>query len=421
MNNSRICIIACFVSIAMLFSCNKEKIPFGTEVLQDDDFIGAYVDSTSVTVSYIPVKDDSIRSSKITYMIGSTSFADGTQTRADFMSRFYFTSLTAPLKECTLDSICFIMYERSQYIGDTNKTQTIQIYELTDSITKNHCKAYYEDAVIPQNLVETGLLIGQKSYKPVFDTSSNFSFKFPQQYAANVFARIQAIYDQTKDVQTIDSLFIKTFKGLYVTSAYQNAAILNVYPQISIYVSKGTTKYRVDLAPTATPYTATSTKDPSLVYLQALSMFHHIYSTEVTSTLNSKGDVAYVQGFSGIKTRVALQGIGAWQDSSVVFNSIKLYVPYVLDTKPNFAPAKMPQLLVYNPLGTKVLTLECYTYDSTYYIYNLNALMPQANNNKYNPNNYMFELVMPENNLYGNMLKIDALVKQSKLKIIYTK
>jgi hypothetical protein len=234
------------------------------------------------------------------------------------------------------------LYERSQYFGDTNKTQTIQIYELTDSITKNHCKAYYEDAVIPQNLVETGLLIGQKSYKPVFDTSSNFSFKFPQQYAANVFARIQAIYDQTKDVQTIDSLFIKTFKGLYVTSAYQNAAILNVYPQISIYVSKGNYQNTVlILAPTATPYTATSTKDPSLVYLQALSMFHHIYSTEVTSTLNSKGDVAYVQGFSGIKTRVALQGIGAWQDSSVVFNSIKLYVP-ITDTKPNLPLQKCP-------------------------------------------------------------------------------
>lgn len=421
MNRSHLCILACFFSISLFFSCNKEKITFGTDVLQNEDFVGAYVDSTSVVVSYTPMLDDSIRSSKITYMIGSTSFDDGTQTRADFMSRYYFTSLSAPLKECTLDSICFIMYERSQFYGDTNKTQTIQIFELTDSVTKNHCKEYYEDATKPQNVIQTATLIGQKTYKPVFDTTANFSYTFPQQYAANLFSKIQTIYSQNKDVQTVDSLLIQVFKGLYVTSAFENTAILNVYPQISIYAHKGDSTYRVDLAPTATPYTASSTKDPSLVYLQALSMFHHLHSAEVNSVLNTPGNDAFVQGFAGIKTTVNLSGLSSWQDSSVVFNSVKLYVPYVYDSKKNFAPKQLPQLHIFNPVGAKILSLDSYTYDSTYFIYNLNGVMTYVNNNQYNANDYKFELVMPDNNVYGNMVKIDAIAKQSKLKIIYSK
>lgn len=428
MKNFSLCILACFLSFTVFVSCNKEKITFGTDVLEDEDFIGAYVDSTSVSVNYTTLNDDSIRSSYITYMIGSTSFADGTLTRADFMSRYYFTSFAAPIAECTLDSICFVMYERSQFCGDTNKTQTIQVYELTDSLTKNHCKSYYEDAVLPQSLIQNALLIGEKTYKPVFDTSAHFSYKFPQSYAANLYARIQAIYERTDDVdkldsimKRVDSLLIQTFKGLYVTSAYENTAILNVYPQISIYVKKGTTKYKVDLAPTATPYTASSTKDPSLIYLQALSMFHHIHSTEVTSALNTQGDIGYVQGFAGLKTNVRLQGLQSWQDSSVVFNSVKLYVPYILDSKKNFAPKKLPQLLIYNPIGTKVLTLDCYTYDSTNFIYNLNGVMTIVNNNQYKASDYTFELAMPDNNVYGNMHTIDAISRQSKLKIIYTK
>ncbi|OQA98612.1 MAG: hypothetical protein BWY22_00779 [Bacteroidetes bacterium ADurb.Bin217] len=428
MKSSYLCILACFFGLFVLISCNKDAIPFGSDVLQDEDFVGAFVDSTSVIVDYTTLNDDSIRSSYLTYMIGSASHNDGSQARADFMSRFYFTSFAAPLAECTLDSICFVMYERSQFYGDTNALQTIQIFELQESLSKDICKAYYEDAVLPQNLINTALLLGQKTYKPVFDTSAHFNFKFPQPYAADLFARIQSIYEQPDDddkldsiMKRVDSLLIQTFKGLYITSAYQNSAILNVYPQISIYVSKGSTKYQVDLAPTATPYTASSTSDPSLVYLQALSMFHHIHSAQVQSALNTSGVDAYVQGFAGLKTRVNLHGLQSWQDSSVVFNSIKLYVPYVYDSQQNFAPHTLPQLHIFNPEGTKFLTLDSYTYDSTYYIYNLNWVMTYVKNNSFNLDDYSFELVMPNNNVYGNMITIDAIAKQSKLKIIYTK
>ena len=150
-------------------------------------------------------------------------------------------------------------------------------------------------------------------------------------------------------------------------------------------------------------------------------MFHHIHSAQVQSALNTSGVDAYVQGFVGLKTRVNLHGLQSWQDSSVVFNSIKLYVPYVYDSQQNFAPHTLPQLHIFNPEGTKFLTLDSYTYDSTYYIYNLNWVMTYVKNNSFNLDDYSFELVMPNNNVYGNMITIDAIAKQSKLKIIYTK
>ena len=69
--NVKTCVLGliCCLSI-ILSSCKKEDQIIGIDVLEPSDLLTTYVDSVSTTISFSTLKDDSIRSEYITYMVG---------------------------------------------------------------------------------------------------------------------------------------------------------------------------------------------------------------------------------------------------------------------------------------------------------------------------------------------------------------
>lgn len=408
------------LSIIALLSCVQEDLSIGNNILKTNDFLVSAIDSNSVRIEYTTLKDDSIRSTKITYMIGSMQYENGSKTKADFASRFYITGTDAPLESCTLDSVCVILYERVQFYGDTTKKQTLSIYELKNTLSKEHCQDYYAHATIPTDLLQSAEFIGSASYIPSTDTLNNFRFTIPHAKATEMFNNLAAVYSSSKNLQSIDSLFLQRFKGLYVTSDYADAAIINTYPQITFYMHESNGKqHTIDFAPSATPYTAVSDNDPTGIYMQALNMFSHDYSQEVKNTLGSTSSASYIQGFAGIKSTVKIKGLSQWKDSAVTFNSVKLIVGFTADTLKNYAPKVLPKLYVSSSEGVQLYALTADTTKTNVYQYNLNGVMSSIVRNNSTESDYIFEIAMPDNNVYGNMHTINN--NSSQINITYTK
>lgn len=355
-------------------------------------------------------------------MLGSCSNETVGKTRADFMTRFYLSSLSVNLKQCTLDSMCLEMYERPQYTGDTLKSQTIKIYELTEDLTVDHCKEYFEDLNAPFDLVNSAQFLGEKSYKPRTDTTSYFSYKFSTDDANDIYSRIKSVFNDTLDLQTVDSMLIKKFKGLYITTDYEDAAIVNYAPQLSLYVHDADSSYKVIMGPSATSYTIDAESDISHVYLQELNVFYHDFSQDIIDNINVDTDVSYVQGFIGLKTLVSLAGLDSWQDSAVVFNSVKLHVPFYEEQQATHFPYNLPKIQIYSPSNILILSVYATTPDSSELVFNLNGFMTYLKNNSIPASEFKCQIVYADNNVYGNILALDTREPEKvKLKIVYSK
>ena len=264
--------------IPFFYACNKEKNEIGVDLLAQETLISVHKDSTnicSLTTEY----DTEIRSSRFSYMLGGyTDPITGTHT-ASFISRYYFDSLNVDLRNYTIDSICFVMYDTSYYYGNAQKSQSITIAELQENLSVEIYKNYYANTTLPVSLTENITIIGEKNYTPQFNATKGFRYKFPQSYTNDLFARIQTIYTIDTTKQYVDSLLIQEFKGLYVFSETDDAAIASyVSPQIYLYIASGTTKKTVSLLPSPTSFEIEDETDSSNIYLQSLSIFTHDFS-----------------------------------------------------------------------------------------------------------------------------------------------
>jgi hypothetical protein len=413
--------------IPLLFSCNKDNLGFGTNMLEQDDIIGAHADSTSVSITMKTVYDDSIRATKITYMLGSTNSAKVGKTRAELYTRLYFSDLGADLQAYELDSMCFELHEKFYFNGELTKPQTVSVYELTKDISIDDCKNYNEKGIFPTALFNSKQLIGSKSYIPGYnaltrtiDTSTYLNLKVDDTYAQNFYInKIRKIYNVKKDIQTNDSLFIREFKGIYVKTGFDDAAIVFAQPQIKLYVHKGDTLKTVLLAPSPSAYNIIYPDDSSKIYLQVLNVFRHENIQPVNDSINIFSNTNYVQGFAGLKVQLNLDGLETWRDSLVIFNTAKLHVPM---KSPDDYPYIALNLRVISPTGEMVFGTTSYTTDSKEYIFNFHPFLNYLVDHAYLADEYTYEISMPENNLYGNSVILDAAqTDKLKLKITYTK
>ena len=339
--------------IPFFYACNKEKNEIGVDLLAQETLISVHKDSTnicSLTTEY----DTEIRSSRFSYMLGGyTDPITGTHT-ASFISRYYFDSLNVDLRNYTIDSICFVMYDTSYYYGDAQKSQSITIAELQENLSVEIYKNYYANTTLPVSLTENITIIGEKNYTPQFNATKGFRYKFQQSYNN----------DTTK--QYLDTLLIQEFKGLYVFSETEDAAIVRyVSPQIYLYIASGTTKKTVSLLPSPTSFEIEDETDPSNIYLQSLSIFTHDFSEEIKNSIGTSHDSYYVQGNAGLKTSISFSNLESWQDSIVAINSAILHVPIANQDFNDFPYPPLLNLRIYNPSGNLAFATLSVDFDST--------------------------------------------------------
>lgn len=410
-------------------ACTKDDMSFGHDYLNKSDFVQAFIDSSTV-IGTTTVLDDSLRSSYIMYMVGQTAVPGfSTQSKAEFMNRFYFENLSIDLSakntKLQLKSITLELAPKPQFLGDSVFGQKIEIRELTQDITREKVKEYYNTGARPDIASD---ILGTTEFQARPSDTTAIKFTFPAARAETLFGDIRQFYEQDTSAFYNDSVLNRVFKGLHIKSLEGNA-IMNYGVRIVIETNQGT----VNLLPTLYAYNQTAAQDGTPfsqqeldLYVQVLTMFEHTYIEEIQSQLNKPSDISYVSGLMGLKTQLKFEDFNRWKDSLVVFNFASLQVPVIKQiNRPNEVEMqnKTLRLNIYNAehklVAASPVTPE--TADSVMYNFDITQFMTVLRRNAQQASDYTFEIVMPDNNRYGNAFKIDATDNRIKLILRYSR
>lgn len=405
-------------------SCEKEDQTIGIEMLNSSDLLNACQDSTSTGITMETVLDDSVRSTEITYMVGENYDKDFGSTRAGVATRLYLQSMAGDISGYKLDSVCFNLAKSSTYYyGDTTVAQTLSLYELNQAITVDECAQYEQHGTVP-SCISSKTKIKDITLPAYQDSKTAYNYKLDATYASNLYTRLKECYATDTSIQKVDSLFLKKYKGIYLTTkddAFNNtkSVIAHCVPGITFYLSTQDTTITLKLAPSPQAYDNQLTTDPSQIYLQAINVFEHDYSSTDIS-LGTTDTKAYVQGFLGVKTQLSFSGLEAWRDSAMVINYAKLYIPVQSrDTWSEYLPINFRMYdaqrnLIYSTMSTAGK-------DSASFVFNIHSFLLHLYNNTATADKYTYELSVAENNTYGNAFVLDPLADDMKLIITYTK
>ena len=412
------------LGLFLFTSCEKEDMTFGIDMLTPSDLLNAKIDSTSTGITMKTVLDDSVRSTEITYMVGENNDNDFGKTRAGFATRLYLQAMAGDISGYKLDSVCFNLAKSATYhYGDTTVAQTLSLYELNQAITVDQCAQYEQHGTVP-SCISSKTKIKDITLPAYQDSKTAYNYKLDATYASNLYTRLKECYATDASIQTVDSLFLKKYKGIYLTTkndAFNNtkSVIAHCVPGITFYLSNQDTTITLKLAPSPQAYDNQLTTDPSQIYLQAINVFEHDYSnTDIA--LGTTNTTSYVQGFLGVKTQLSFTGLDAWRDKSVVINYAKLYIPIQSrETWSEFLPINFrvydaQRKLVYS-------TMSDIEKDSSNFVFNIHNFMLHLYNNTASAETYTYELAIAENNTYGNAFVLNQLADKMKVKITYTK
>lgn len=419
-------LLSLFFCLTFLFvSCEKEDQILGLGMLPDTDILTTLCDSTSVSISFSTVNDDSVRSSLITYMVGENYDDVFGASRAGYVTRLYLQGMVGDLDEFKMDSVCFRLSKSSKYFyGDTTVPQSFSVYELNHDITVGDCAGYNQFGAMPTCINSKNEIItfDFPAYK---DTVSSFSKKFDSEYAKNLYDKVLSCYDKDTIIQRFDSLFIKQFKGIYVTTKNDvfngtHSVITHCVPEMTFYLSGKDTTVQLVFSPSPQAYNDKMKSDPSQIYMQAINVFEHEYPTEISSNLNTYGDKSYVQGMLGLKTRLNLSGLETWRDSVMVVNYAKLVLP--LEKRDSWSEYLPLNLRIYDSQRNMVYSTMSATKDSSIFEFNVHTFLVDLFNNPAKADTYSYEVTVPENNTYANSFVLDGMqTEKLKLIITYTK
>ncbi|MFO7868099.1 MAG: hypothetical protein R6U95_02230 [Bacteroidales bacterium] len=403
-------------------SCTDDENNIGTDLLEDNLVLSKHIDS-STNISLQTQYDTTIRSSRFAYMVGAYTDPVTGSHKAGFMSRFYIDSTHYDIANYTLDSICFKMYDTSYYYGNHTKEQTIHIAELQEDLTLDTYIAYNEQGKVPESIITSATEIATHPYIPQLSKDKGFSYKFPQTYAEDMFNRIQSIFRNDTTKRHIDSVFIETFKGLHIYSEHDDAAIVRYSsPQIYIYAHTDTSEHTITLVPSPVSYKSEDITTDNPIYLESLNIFEHNYSQSVTENIGSSSDSYYIQGHAGLKLQIDFGSIDTWKDSVAVINSAQLILPIQNTDNDSYPYPPALNLRIYNEQNELELATVSVDFDSTQYVFNCHTFISDLQNSNKSASSYKYEIVVPDNNVYGNRVVIDGTyTKDIQLITTYTK
>ena len=219
--------ILTFITACLIVGCDSDKATTGSDILPADDQIVVLVDTFTLvsdldSMGHIFSQPDS-------FLLGEIETSYGTL-RADIL-----TQLAAPLgfvypANAEMDSVCLYAYY-STITGDNVSPLAIRVYEM-DKATLDYDRRYYSNIAVEDycsfsdstNIVEHAALITAAEYRDSIYHKSKYipgvKMKLTERFAKRFF-------EQNKRFTTQEE-FNKLFKGLYITTDFGSATILNV-------------------------------------------------------------------------------------------------------------------------------------------------------------------------------------------------
>ncbi len=320
------------IVLGFAYSSCKEPELVGIEVLPDDGYGVAWVDSFTVELS--TVTDDSVITSNTSssiYLLGDMNDPELGRTRAEFYTQFRLPSASLTfLAGSVVDSIVLNIVYAGAY-GDVSKfggAQRFGVYPLEDviydtttyysNVTRAYGTAPLAQVQVRPNLI-SDFLIGTDTIPLPPSLRIRLDNSFGQQL-------LEA--DPLVTLQT-DTSFNKVFKGLAVVP--ENGSLASGQGGI-LYLNLASGYTRVELY-----YTDTSAKK-QFFPINPLSAAHtsitHEHPLAVTSILGNTAagaDRAYLQSMAGLKMRVQFPTLrDLKQLGTVAINRAELVFPLEL-------------------------------------------------------------------------------------------
>jgi len=414
--------VACSLCCLLFCSCEKDIGTIGINMLPGTDILYLKTDSLYAgSCKYL--KDDSIRTSDFTLLLGSYKDPVFGGVSAEICIPLYIDNpiidnslyaISNPYgKQVTIDSVRLLIIRdtAASFHYGTPSTETIKLYEMLEKIdTLNYINLQFTPA---EKLIGTYSL-GSASTDSVYILLGN---SFNQKFAT--FINDTGKYGQAKDPLLVNMFLYDYFKGFHIKTS--QSSYIEKIDDIQLIINAIDSKGQYV---TQSLFLSNFIDRQTLVYFHPLVKFGLTPTAKITDSVG-KSNVSnlYLQPMMGYKANITLPNLDIWRKDShnIVINIAKLTLPIVKDT--NFPAVSVLTLNVLDKLGNLLYTFPSQEIlDSNRYTFYINTFVKWFLNPKKNTlttDNYQFELVCPNNNQYINRSVIDA--KKISLHLTYTK
>ncbi len=332
-------IFAPVMVILVVFAACKDSGDLGMELLPSSDLIEVknLVEKdnfSAYTFTEGPIRtDEPIRS-----LLGSFYDPVFGVTTINFATQFRLLDIPDYGTNPVVDSVMLYLDYRHVY-GDTVTPQTFKVYELqepifadtTSSTGGSYDYPYYQD--VDLKAMAYDFLLGEKSYTPVVRLDSASQDTLYQQFAIPIDVSLgNKLVNATEQQMANNEVFTEYFKGLFIESEKQTSMggsilTLEVVYSSSLLGSALVVYYKND---------ETRNADSTLLFPYLISPFSarvnsidHDYSvTAFGDNLNMETEedsLIYVQPTGGLKSKILIDELSSWADSSgVAINKAEL-------------------------------------------------------------------------------------------------
>jgi len=302
-----------FLAGLLMISCEDDPSQVGLEL---KSVLGQIQPVTVDTISVFTSAEsmDSVRTDHFDYaLLGNFRDPVFGWSDASFITQYRLSEPWNPGHNADVDSVkLFLLVDR--YNGNETTPLTVNVYELY--------KTLFFDSLYYSNLHVTDSI----SEWPVGSSTFHPEDSVIVVYLSKTFGR--KIIGDTAVLDNQD-LFLNHFKGFYIntdkTSGNNEGGFIRIHllaaeSYMAIY-------YHNDLTTQAAyPFYINS-------YSSRVNIFNHNYDEAPAETriryLNQgkEDSVMYVQGMSGVYTRMDIPGMKQFRDSSIILNGVNLIIP----------------------------------------------------------------------------------------------
>jgi len=338
------------VMIGVISSCQLSDQQLGEDLLPSGDNVFLYHDTIFEIHSY-PVSGQSIISSEVIsediyyrqFLLGNTQDTIVGSSNATIITEFSTTTSFKNGPNMEIDSLLLYLHMQD-YVGDLSEEITIRIHELTERI--------YMDSVYYSNFDVSGkfnpLPLVEESILP--EDATTVGFLIEDEDFLNKFLSIETDTSFFRN----DSIFKDLFNGFYITAEPQSSEGVMARVHLSNALSRIALKYAND----STEVDTTAGRDYvwanftiNEYYCQKINVFEKDYSGTYLSGIidneNANSPYSYVQGMTGVNTRLSFSTLQDWIDTGqVVINSATLIFDIIPETESGILYEELPQRLI---------------------------------------------------------------------------
>ncbi len=385
--NKSFSLIACFVLLTALFSCQDENSYLG-ESLVESSFRNVFTDTCRVDISTILVDSLKTLGDSVT-QIGYYEDSVFGKVTSSFYAEYNKASFSVDDGSTyTFDSITLNMTPSGHYWGDTLVAQRINVYKLSKAITLNSEETLYNTSKVT---TEDSPLFSFL-YKPKPNTDNDIEVRMPDKFGKQLFEDIlsenEALDSQDKFREYFHGLAFKQDNyGSCITGFMVNDS--SMYMKVYYHESNNTLEEKELIYTVNTDYSYTHVEHD-----RSSSQISQLIPGQNNSILSYKtGKRAYLQGLTGIYNSIEFPYLNNIQVAGDIV-SIESATLYLYPLKNSYGKySQLPSTLrlyiaddnnntenqVYDSMGTTIqngnLVVDNVFGDETYYSFDLTSFM----------------------------------------------